>query len=47
MLVMDVVKPPAKTQLEDFQRWMNYMQTEFIFSTYGRKNIPITYVDSN
>lgn len=45
MKAIDIVKPQAKTQLEDWGRWLNYMEAECRTAPwFPHKKIEVTYV---
>jgi len=37
MKAIDIVLPPPKTEYEDWQRWMNRMETQLRMLSYYRK----------
>jgi hypothetical protein len=44
MKAIDIVLPPAKTEYEDWQRWLNRMETQLrMLNYYAKKKIEVKY----
>ena len=37
MKAVDIVKPPSTNRLEEWSRWMNWMETQFRTMPYSRR----------
>lgn len=48
MKAIDCVLPPPTTALEDFQRWMNRMETQLRMMHYSHRIIiPVTFIEED
>ena len=45
MKTMDIVKEPPKTQLEDFERWMNNTISKMTTDFHVGKKIEVKYIE--
>lgn len=46
MLAIDIVRPPAKTALEEWERWQNRIHSELVsLPYYKKKKIEVKYDD--